>query len=138
MVWTTQPTPDFDAWFDGLGQDDQEHVIAATMYLEQEGPSARMPLSYPIKQPNTCDMKELRPASRGRSEVRILYAFDYRRQAILLLGGDKAGQWTDWYDRNVPKADKLFVRQVEQARQADPEAQVRPTPKAPKRGRKKR
>ena len=97
-----------------------------------------MPLSRPIKQPNSCDMKELRPASRGRSEVCILYAFDYRRQAILLLGGDKAGQWTTWYDRNVPKADTLFAHHVVQARQADAEAQIQTTPKAPKRGRKKR
>ncbi len=96
-----------------------------------------MPLSYPIRQPNGCNMTELRPASRGRSEVRILYAFDYRRRAILLLGGDKAGQWSDWYDQNVPKADTLLFRHVEQAREADAEAEARPTPKA-KRGRKKR
>jgi len=59
--------------------------------------------------------------------VRILYAFDYRRRAILLLGGDEAGQWTDWYDRNVPKADTLLFRHVEQARGADAEAEARPT-----------
>jgi hypothetical protein len=110
------------------------------MYLEQEGPSARMPLSYPIKQPNSCDMKELRPASRGRSEVRILYAFDYRRRAILLLGGDKAGQWAHWYDRNVPQADTLFARHVEQARNADAEAaaQAGPASKTPKRKKRSR
>jgi hypothetical protein len=72
--------------------------------------------------------------------VRILYAFDYRRRAILLLGGDKAGQWTEWYDRNVPKADRFFIRHVGQARKAEAEtpAQARPATKPTKQGRKNR
>ncbi|WP_242670577.1 type II toxin-antitoxin system RelE/ParE family toxin [Bifidobacterium longum] len=34
-------------------------------------------------------MKELRPGSTGRSEVRILFVFDPERKAVLLVGGDK-------------------------------------------------
>ena len=49
-------------------------------------------------------MKELRP-SRA---VRILFAFDPRRTAILLLGGDKSGTGNRWYDEHAPGADRLF------------------------------
>jgi hypothetical protein len=119
LQWETEESTEFDEWFDKLGEDDQIQVIAAVEYLEQTGPAARMPLSYPIKQDNSCAMKELRPGSSGRSEVRILYAFDFRRKALLLLGGDKAERrddWDSWYDRNVKVADEIFQREVARAR----------------------
>jgi hypothetical protein len=109
--WQTAETKEFDIWFDSLEEIDQVQIIAAIRYLREHGPSARMPVSAPIRQPNSCGMKELRPGSSGRSEIRILYAFDTSRKAILLLGGDKAARrddWAAWYDRNVPIADRLF------------------------------
>jgi hypothetical protein len=53
-------------------------------------------------------MKELRPGSSGRSEIRILFAFDPKRRAILLIAGDKAGRWKQWYELNIPIADERF------------------------------
>lgn len=53
-------------------------------------------------------MKELRPGSAGRSELRILFAFDPGRSAIMLIAGDKAGNWVRWHKKNVPVADDLF------------------------------
>jgi hypothetical protein len=50
-------------------------------------------------------MKELRPGSTGRTEVRVLSAFDKKRKAILLVGGDKSTDWTGWYTRNIQVAD---------------------------------
>ena len=52
--------------------------------------------------------KELRPGSAGRSEIRVLFAFDPKRRAILLVAGDKAGKWKQWYDKNIPIADDRF------------------------------
>ena len=52
--------------------------------------------------------KELRPGSSGTSEIRILFAFDPARQAILLVAGDKAGNWRRWYVDNIPVADDRF------------------------------
>jgi hypothetical protein len=49
--------------------------------------------------------KELRPSR----SIRVLFAFDPRRSAILLLGGDKRGTWTEWYERMVPQADSLYA-----------------------------
>lgn len=55
-------------------------------------------------------LKELRPGSRGQSEVRIIFAFDPTRSALLLLGGDKAGNWERWYRTNIPLAEPLYLR----------------------------
>lgn len=55
-------------------------------------------------------LKELRPGSRGRSEIRIIFAFDPSRSALLLLlGGDKAGSWQRWYRDNIPLAEQLYL-----------------------------
>jgi hypothetical protein len=53
-------------------------------------------------------LKELRPGSRGRSEIRIIFAFDPSRSALQLLGGDKAGNWQRWYRDNIPLAERLY------------------------------
>jgi hypothetical protein len=53
-------------------------------------------------------LKELRPASRGGSEVRILFVFDPNRRAVLLVAGDKAGQWSAWYRQAVSLAETRY------------------------------
>jgi hypothetical protein len=55
------------------------------------------------------NLKELRPASRGRSEIRILLVFDPDRTAIFLVAGDKAGQWSHWYETAVPIAKARYA-----------------------------
>jgi hypothetical protein len=55
-------------------------------------------------------MRELRIQHRGRP-YRVLYAFDPRRVAFLLLGGDKTGD-DRWYDKMVPKADALYEQHL--------------------------
>ena len=59
-------------------------------------------------------MRELRTQHGGRP-LRTLYAFDPRRMAILLIGGDKTGN-DRWYDVNVPMADRLYDQHLEQLR----------------------
>jgi hypothetical protein len=43
VAWTTEPTAEFDAWFDSLSPEDKEHIVAAVIYLEETGPNARCP-----------------------------------------------------------------------------------------------
>ncbi len=74
--------------------------------LAATGPTLGRPLVDRIKGSAYHNMKELRPASAGGSEVRILFIFDPRRQAILLTAGDKAGDWKGWYQRNIPLAEE--------------------------------
>ncbi len=59
------------------------------------------------------NMKELRPGSSGRSELRVLFAFDPDRRAILLVAGDKAGNWQKWYRVNISIADDRFDQHLE-------------------------
>lgn len=54
------------------------------------------------------NMKELRPPSAGSTEIRVLFAFDPKRTAVLLPGGDKRGTWTDWYRGSIPIADARY------------------------------
>jgi hypothetical protein len=59
------------------------------------------------------NMKELRPASAGRTEVRILFAFDPGREAIFLVAGDKSGNWEGWYREAIPVADGRYASHLE-------------------------
>jgi hypothetical protein len=55
------------------------------------------------------NLKELRPGSRGRSETRMLFIFDPDRAAIFLVAGDKAGQWSRWYEEAIPLAEARYA-----------------------------
>lgn len=105
MPWEIEYTDEFGAWWDSLDVDDQERVAVAVGVLEQVGPGLGRPWVDTLEGSRHAHMKELRP--RG-GHLRILFAFDPRRTAILLLGGDKAAQWTAWYERAIPAADQLY------------------------------
>lgn len=76
--------------------------------LAEDGPALGRPLVDTIKGSAFKNMKELRPGSTGATEIRILFAFDPKRQAVLLTAGDKAGAWKEWYSANIPLADQRF------------------------------
>jgi hypothetical protein len=57
-------------------------------------------------------MKELRPPSSGSTEIRLLFAFAPRREAIFLVAGDKAGNWDGWYREAIPLADERFAQHL--------------------------
>ena len=95
-------------WLRALDDDSREQVVAAVDLLEEHGPHLGRPLVDTVSGSRHRRMKELRPGSSGSSELRILFAFDPGRQAILLVAGDKSGNWKSWYRRNIPLADDLF------------------------------
>ena len=95
-------------WLLELDQDSYEQVVAALELLEERGPQLGRPLADVVQSSRHKNMKELRPGSRGRTEIRILYAFDIQRSAILLVAGDKRGAWDKWYRTNIPLADQRF------------------------------
>jgi hypothetical protein len=97
-----------DAWLQALSNDDYDKVLAALEVLEETGPGLGRPLVDTVTASSYKNMKELRPGSSGRSEFRILFAFDPRRRAILLVAGDKQGAWKTWYKKNIPIADSLY------------------------------
>ena len=86
-----------------------ELVETAIDLLAADGPALGRPLVDSIKGSSIRNMKELRPGSRGRSEIRILFVFDPARQAVLLVAGDKAGGWSRWYRDNIPLAEQRYT-----------------------------
>ena len=91
-----------------LDQGDGEALLAAIRILRDQGPTLGRPLVDTVKASRHNNMKELRPGSTGRTEARILFAFDLEGQAILLVGGDKSDNWKGWYEKNIPIADDRF------------------------------
>ncbi len=97
-----------EEWMFELSEDDYDLVIAAIEVLQREGPALGRPLVDTLVGSRHRNMKELRPGSSGRSEVRMLFAFDPRRRAIMLVAGDKSGSWKRWYIKNIRIADVRF------------------------------
>jgi hypothetical protein len=67
-----------------------------------------------VRHSRLSNLKELRPGSAGRSEIRILYVFDPRRNAVLLAAGDKAGKWEAWYRQATPLAEQRYEDYLKQ------------------------
>jgi hypothetical protein len=102
--WEVEYTDEFEEWWDELTENEQERVDAAVEMLMERGPNLRRPVVGAIEGSRHPNMKELIPSTA----IRVLFAFDPRRRAILLIGGDKTGEWNSWYDRMIPQADDLF------------------------------
>lgn len=97
-----------EEWLKANDDSTYDQVMAALRILASVGPVLGRPLVDTIIGSRHNNMKELRPGSSGRSEVRILFAFDPTRRAILLLAGDKQGRWDKWYRKNIPVADDRY------------------------------
>lgn len=97
-----------EEWIVALDDKSYQQVVLAIAALERLGPNLGRPLVDTVHNSRHRNMKELRPGSSGRSELRVLFAFDPTRQAIMLVAGDKTGNWVKWYRENIPIADELF------------------------------
>lgn len=103
MPWEVLYTTQAADWITGLDEDAHRHVLAAIEMLSEHGPGLGRPLVDRIEGSRHHNMKELRA-----STLRALFAFDPERRAIILIGGDKRGDWKRWYKRNIPLADDLL------------------------------
>lgn len=106
MKWDVKYTDEFEAWWSTLKEVEQDCVAASVGLLEQLGPSLRFPYSSGIATSRHDHMPELRVQHQGEP-YHVLYAFDPRRMAILLVGGKKTSD-DRWYDTFVPLADRLY------------------------------
>ena len=109
-MWEVEGTDAFVAWFETLGRDDKTRVEATIEHLERLGPGLGRPWADSLRGTR---VKELIP--RG-GHVRILFRFDPRSVAILLIGGDKADRWTAWYEEMIPVAEDLYRRYLDDLR----------------------
>jgi hypothetical protein len=113
-VWEIEFTDQFEEWWDELTVDQQVSLRKQVRLLANVGPSLGRPAVDRIQSSRYQNMKELR--SEQADALRVLFIFDPRRHAILLLGGDKSGQWNEWYEWAVPVADDLYNEYLEEIR----------------------
>lgn len=109
--WEILMTDEVETFLDGLHESDRtshQLVNQAILVLERNGPAEGRPLVDTITASRIANMKELRPPSSGRSEIRILLVFDPWRSVILLVAGDKSGKWEKWYRTAIPRAEQLY------------------------------
>ncbi len=105
-MWQIEYTDEFELWWRSLSEHEQIDLVASIDLLEQIGPNLARPYSDTLRGSKHTNMKELRTQSKGKP-LRTFYAFDSRRSAILLIGGDKTGD-DRFYERMIPLADRLY------------------------------
>jgi hypothetical protein len=103
MAFRIVYTDDCYKWLRQLPSTDRSRLLARVDLVAEQGPGLGRPVVETIKASRHQNMKELRSGT-----IRVLFAFDPVRQAVLLIGGDKVGQWEKWYRRNIPVADDLY------------------------------
>lgn len=112
MKWEIEYTDEFGAWWDTLTDEEQDSIAVSVGLLERLGPNLPRPHSDTVKGSKHQNMKELR-TQHGGQPYRTLYAFDPRRTAILLIGGNKTGV-KNWYRTFIPIADRLFAEHLQE------------------------
>jgi hypothetical protein len=111
MEWNIMFDPDFKIWFYQQEQGFQDEAFAVLGVLEEFGPKLGRPRVDTLEGSDFQNMKELRIQYKGEP-WRILFAFDPKRQAILLVGGNKTGN-KRWYKENIPIADNRYKKYLE-------------------------
>src|SRR5450432_2473041 len=113
ISWVTEVvgSDEFAEWFDSLDDADTDAVARIVDMLEMQGPTLPFPYSSAIKGSRLA-LRELRIQSGG-DPLRLLYAFDPVRRAVLLIGGDKKGD-DRFYERLVPLAERIFAQYLKE------------------------
>jgi hypothetical protein len=110
VAWEVEVSDEFKDWYERLDGDEQDSVTFSVNVLRYGGPELGRPHVDAVKGSRHKNMKELRVQHRG-SPWRILFAFDPRRMAYMILGGDKTGD-ARWYEVYLPKADDIYDRHL--------------------------
>ncbi len=121
-------TDEFSAWYRGLDEGDSDAVTTVVDLLGREGVTLGFPHSSAIKGSKVA-LRELRAQSKGHP-LRVFYVFDPKRQAVLLLGGDKQGD-DRFYEREVPKAERIYEQYLVEERARDEAASKEKKGKSP-------
>jgi hypothetical protein len=103
MAWEVEFSDEFGHWW-------EKSVDFSVSLLQEAGPTLRMPHSSGVETSRYGHMRELRIQHEGRP-YRVLYAFDQRRIAMLVIGGDKTGN-DRWYEEFVPRADAIYEQHL--------------------------
>jgi hypothetical protein len=112
MPWNVEGTREFEDWYASLDADEQVALDGSIALLEEHGPALGRPHADTVRGSRFPNMKELRTQVGGRP-LRTFFAFDPRRTAILLIGGEKTGD-TRFYERMIAAADQIYATYLEE------------------------
>jgi len=108
--WGVVIHPHVKEWLHKLRSDDRAtlgHIAKALdVVLDGLGPATGRPLVDTLTGSRLRNLKELRPGSTGRTEVRLLMVFDAERKMVIGVGGDKSGAWSQWCREAIPLAEQ--------------------------------
>jgi hypothetical protein len=114
MTWNVENTDEFAEWWNEPTDAQQEDITATAELPMEHGPNLPFPHSSGFENSRHGHMRELRVQSGGRP-LRIFYAFDPRRSAILLIGGDKTGD-RRFYERNDTRRGQAYDVHLDELR----------------------
>ena len=109
--WQVLLHPEVVTWLETQNDSDYSLIRDALEALQIAGPSLGRPFVDCLKGTKFHNLKELRPLG---SQIRLLFAFDPKRKAIVLVAGDKTNSWTSWYEQNIPIAEKRYAEHLKQ------------------------
>ena len=105
MPWEIIIHSEVSIWTEKLNKKMYENLNAVILALRDEGPALGRPIVDHIKGSRLSNLKEMRVPG---SHIRVLFAFNNDRVALLLVGGDKSNNWKRWYEENIPIAELRF------------------------------
>ncbi len=113
-------TDEFGEWFEDLDEEAQEDVAVSVRLLEERGVTLGHPQSSALENTKYA-LRELRITSKRR-EIRVAYAFDPERNAVLLIGDFKAGKNNKRFYKEVIAAAENIWEQYLAEREAEDKA----------------
>jgi hypothetical protein len=116
MRWRAERTKEFNEWWGTLSKSERRQIIVSVEVLKEEGPNAGRPYVDSVKGSRYLNMKEL----RATPTIRVFFAFDRRRRAMLLIGGDKAGKTKRFYRQMISKADQIYDAHLRRIKEESP------------------
>ncbi|MEU4479301.1 type II toxin-antitoxin system RelE/ParE family toxin [Micromonospora sp. NPDC023966] len=118
--WAVRVTGEVRQWLRDLRRSDPasyESVRVAVDRLAEVGPGLGRPLVDTLRGSSISNLKELRPRSGREVAIRVLFVFDPWSQAVLLIAGNKAGNWSRWYQQNIPVAEVAYKAWLDNERE---------------------
>ncbi len=105
---------EFATWLGAQEKSLQLRTLAFLELLKERGPLLGRPYADTLKGSKLTNLKELRVQHKSEP-IRILFAFDPKQQAVVILAGSKEAD-KRWYDTHIPIAEKLFDEHLEKQR----------------------
>jgi len=109
-MWVVEATDEYLEWFAAQPNEAKEQILMKVLLLEEFGPHLGRPHADTLKGSRIGNLKELRAKTESHV-LRVVYFFDRKRQALLLVGGNKKGKnEKSFYEKLIADAEALIKR----------------------------